>query len=139
MQNIVNAIISVVLVIVFATLVMALYTTYQCVVPLEIDQINPQNLRLLPAIAISSGVLIAILTWFREKSKLRIDQDRHTSEIMLDRVKDGFKTTVLLLSDHYCPVKEKGAPLKSPSPLSCGKIAVLETAIFQTGLRHETF
>jgi hypothetical protein len=46
---------------------------------------------------------------------------------------------ILIVVEHYYPVKEKGVPLKSPSTLYCGKIIVLEIAILQTGLRHEAF
>lgn len=83
---------------VLVTLFFAFYVTILETLS-SLSSINPPNLRLLPTIAISSGVLIGILTWFREKSKLRAEKDRHTSEVMLKEVKKGFKATVLLLSD----------------------------------------
>jgi hypothetical protein len=54
---------------------------------------------LLPAIAISSGVLIAILTFARERQKVEIEHQRHKSKVMLERVSTALDTSIKLLRD----------------------------------------
>jgi len=83
---------------VFVTLLFACYVT-SLEIWFSLSSANPPNLPLLPSIAISSGVLTAILTWYRENSKLQAEKNRHTSEVMLKQVNKGFKTTVDLLRD----------------------------------------
>jgi len=46
-----------------------------------------KRLGLLPATAISAGVLVAILTFSRERRKHELETQRHVSEVMLERAK----------------------------------------------------
>ncbi|MEE4299376.1 MAG: hypothetical protein V2J24_08040 [Pseudomonadales bacterium] len=57
------------------------------------------NFSLVPAIAISAGVLIAILTFARDRTKIAEERTRATSEIMLQRASAAFDTTIQLLRD----------------------------------------
>lgn len=54
---------------------------------------------LLPGIAVSVGVLIAALTFVRERGKTEMERQQHVSEVLLARASEGFKTTIDLLSD----------------------------------------
>jgi hypothetical protein len=54
---------------------------------------------LLPGIAVSAGVLIAALSFLREKAKSDIERRRHVSEVLLAQASAGLKTVVDLLSD----------------------------------------
>jgi len=54
---------------------------------------------LFPTVVTSSGVLIAILSFTRERKKQELESKRHMSGVFLERVKDGFNTTIQLLSD----------------------------------------
>ncbi|MCG8092700.1 MAG: hypothetical protein JAZ17_03570 [Candidatus Thiodiazotropha endolucinida] len=84
--------------IVLSVLVTAIYYTALSVANACDDDIL-ENLSLLPAIVLSSGVLVAIITFSRERKKQQYEQERHTSEIMLNRAIDGFQTVIKLLSD----------------------------------------
>lgn len=52
---------------------------------------------LFPTIAISAGVLIAILAFARERQKLEIEQQRHKSKVLVERVTLAFDTVISLL------------------------------------------
>lgn len=54
---------------------------------------------MLPGIAVSTGVLIAAIIFVRERRKAEFERQRHVSEILLARVRDGLQTTIELLSD----------------------------------------
>lgn len=54
---------------------------------------------LLSSIAISSGVLIAILTFARERQKVEIEHQRHKSKVMLERSSAALDTSINLLKD----------------------------------------
>lgn len=58
-----------------------------------------QRFSLLPGIAISGGVLIAALTFIRERDRMEAERQRHRSEVLFARASDGFRTVVGLLSD----------------------------------------
>lgn len=60
---------------------------------------DSQRFVLLPGIAISAGVLIAALTFLREKARADLESSRHTSEVLLKNASEGFRTVVELLSD----------------------------------------
>lgn len=54
---------------------------------------------LLPAIAISSGVLIAILTFARDREKLTREREENRSKIFLEQAKAGLDEVLELLKD----------------------------------------
>lgn len=58
-----------------------------------------QRFVLLPGIAVSAGVLIAALTFIRERAKTETERQRHVSEVLLGQASEGFKTVIELLSD----------------------------------------
>lgn len=64
------------------------------------DSSNTINgISLIPSIAISSGVLIAILTFARERQKVEIEHQRHKSKVMLERASTALDTSIKLLRD----------------------------------------
>jgi hypothetical protein len=99
MQKILTTLIVILALVVFAVLVVALLGTYALIVCSPTDLNISQQLSLLSTIAVSSGVLVAILTFSRERRKQEIERQRHMSEVFLARVKDGFNATIDLLSD----------------------------------------
>jgi len=60
---------------------------------------SSNNLSVLPAISISAGVLIAILTFAREHKKNEEERERNSSKVFLERAIVGFDEVVNLLSD----------------------------------------
>ena len=99
MQKLLTTCIVILALAVLSVLVAALFGSYTLVFdPLNNLSIS-QRLSLLPAIAISAGVLVAILTFARERKKQELERQRHMSEVFLERVKDGFKTVIDLLAD----------------------------------------
>ena len=81
----------------FCVLCASLYGQYALwVTPGVLDS---QRFALLPGIAVSIGVLIAALTFVRERGKAETEQRRHVAEILLAQASDGFKAVVALLSD----------------------------------------
>ena len=58
-----------------------------------------QRFALLPGIAVSAGVLIAALTFVRERGKTEMERRRHVGEVLLGQASAGFKTVIELLSD----------------------------------------
>jgi hypothetical protein len=99
MQKLLKILITILTLIVLSVLVVAVFGTYSMISD-TIEGTNIfQQLNLLPVIAISAGVLVAILTFARERKKQEIEQQRHMSEVFLDRVMGGFNTVIDLLSD----------------------------------------
>ena len=62
------------------------------------EGVQSQRFALLPGIAVSVGVLIAALTFVRERGKTEMERRRHVSEVLLAQASEGFKTVVDLLS-----------------------------------------
>ncbi|WP_321778696.1 hypothetical protein [Sulfurimonas sp.] len=63
------------------------------------DCIDPEKMRTLPAIAISSGVLIASITYISNNKNQLSDRQKESDEINLLIAKDGFDETYTLLKD----------------------------------------
>ena len=61
--------------------------------------IAPNKLVVLPAIAISSGVLIASITYLRDKTSQASDSQRKSDEIYLNLARDSFDEVYDLLKD----------------------------------------
>ena len=99
MQKLLTTLIVILALAVLSALVAALFGTFTLVFETPSDLDISKRLSLLPAITISAGVLVAILTFARERKKQELERQRHMSEVFLDRVKDGFKTVIDLLSD----------------------------------------
>lgn len=99
MQKFLTTLIVILALAVLSVLVAALCGTYILVFDPSNTLNIAQRLSLLPATAVSAGVLVAILTFARERKKQELERQRHVSEVFLDRVKDGFKTVIDLLSD----------------------------------------
>jgi len=99
MQKFLTTLIGILTLAVLSVLVAALYGSYILIFESPGDPDIARRLSLLPAITISAGVLVAILTFGRERKKQQLERQRHMSEVFLERVKDGFNTVVDLLSD----------------------------------------
>lgn len=99
MQKLITTLIVILSFIVFGALAIAIFVTIKEIASPSNTRALLDKLILLPGIAISSGVLVAIITYARERNKQIIEQERHTSELMLSKVKDGFDTVIDLLSD----------------------------------------
>ncbi len=99
MQKLLTTLIVILALAVLSVLVAALFGSYILVFDTSGGLDISQRLSLLPAITISAGVLVAILTFERERKKQELEHQRHMSEVLLERVKDGFKTVIDLLSD----------------------------------------
>jgi hypothetical protein len=99
MQKILTTLIVILAFAVFAVLIAALLGSYTLIINPQSDLNISQRLSLLPTIAISAGVLVAILTFARERKKQELERQRHMSEVFLERVKEGFNTVIDLLSD----------------------------------------
>ena len=68
---------------------------------IEFNEKAPFNLMpLLSSIAISSGVLIAILTYSRERKKVKIESERERSKYFLEEIEKGFNEALELLKHH---------------------------------------
>jgi len=76
-------------------LIAAIYGEYQLWFADDVSE----RFALLPGIAVSTGVLIAALTFLREKAKTEGERRRHVSEMWLAQASAGFKSAVELLSD----------------------------------------
>jgi hypothetical protein len=80
---------------------------------------SQQRLQLLPPIAISSGVLIAVLAYVRERSKQREEVQRNVSSTLLDQTEKGFEEVLRLLrgkpNDRLIWVRAARALLKAES------------------------
>lgn len=99
MQKFIRALIVILALTVFSALIVAIFGTCLMIFDAPKDTNVFQRLNLLPAIVISAGVLIAILTFNRERKKQDIERQRQMSEVFLDIVKSGFNTVINLLSD----------------------------------------
>lgn len=84
-------------IVVIGVLGVSIYGQYHLIVSDEIEM--AQRFLLLPGIAISAGVLIAVLTFVREKGKAEVEAQRHRSEVFLQQATEGFKTVIDLLAD----------------------------------------
>tara|TARA_R110001592_G_C13169166_1_gene749654 strand:- start:193 stop:1023 length:831 start_codon:yes stop_codon:yes gene_type:complete len=99
MQKLITTFIVLLSLIVFGVLCVSVYVTY-CQINASSNNSDLINsLSLLPAIAISAGVLVAIFTFARERGKQISERERHVSEVILSQVKEGFETVINLLSD----------------------------------------
>lgn len=99
MQKFLTTLIVILALAVLSVLIAALYGSYILVIETPSRPDISQRLSLLPAITISAGVLVAILTFARERKKQESERQRHMSEVFLERVKNGFKTVIDPLSD----------------------------------------
>lgn len=99
MQKFLNILIWILGGIVFLVLVASLVCTFASILNTSNDLTISQRLSLLPTVAISAGVLIAIVTFLRERKKQEVERQRHMSEVFLAQVKEGFDTVIKLLSD----------------------------------------
>ncbi|MDD5461766.1 MAG: hypothetical protein PHG00_09050 [Methylococcales bacterium] len=100
MQKLLTTLIVILALAVLLVFVAALFGSYTLIFNHPSNDLNiSQRLSLLPAITVSAGVLVAILTFERERKKQELERQRHVSEVFLERVKDGFKTVIDLLSD----------------------------------------
>jgi len=99
MQKLLTTLIVILALTVLSVLIAALFGSYTLVFAPPSDLNISQRLGLLPAITISAGVLVAILTFARERKKQELERQKHMSEVFLERVKDGFKAVIDLLSD----------------------------------------
>lgn len=99
MQKLITTFIILLSLVVFGVLCGALIVTY-CQIRISSSAAEFINsFSLLPAIAISAGVLVAIFTFAREKSNQKEERERHVSEVILSQAKDGFETVINLLAD----------------------------------------
>lgn len=95
MKRILNISIAVLAVIAAGVLAASILAEFQ----LLSSDADPRRFSLLPGIATSSGVLIAVLTFIRERGKAELERERHVSAVLLERASDGFRTVCELLSD----------------------------------------
>ena len=97
MQKILICLMIILGLIILATLIVSLTGSYILIgnVDLELSK----RLALLPSVAISAGVLVAILTFSREKNKQETERQRHESKVFLERASHGFSAAIDLLSD----------------------------------------
>lgn len=98
MQKFLSTIISFLTLVALAVLVLAIYGQYELFYQ-STGGTGAQKYSLLPGVAVSTGVLIAALTFLRERQRAYVERQRHISEVLLARVEDGFQTTIKLLSD----------------------------------------
>ncbi len=99
MNKSLNILISILGLIVFAVLLLAIYISSSAITNIAIPQEATPTLPLLPSIAISAGVLIAILSFLRERKRIELEREKHLSEVMLSSAREGFHNVVNLLSD----------------------------------------
>lgn len=97
MQIFLSVIIGILGAVAFAVLGVAVFGQYQLLTANEIG--NSERFALLPGIAVSAGVLIAALSFFRERLKAETESHRHASEVILNQASSGFKTVIELLAD----------------------------------------
>ncbi|MCF7820897.1 MAG: hypothetical protein K9M17_00485 [Mariprofundaceae bacterium] len=83
--------------IILATLIASLSGSYILIGNADLEL--SKRLALLPSVAISAGVLVAILTFSREKNKQETERQRHESKVFLERASHGFAAAIDLLSD----------------------------------------
>jgi hypothetical protein len=91
-----NKIVILLITIALATLLMAIGNVFGLIPLCLIDQ---SKMSTLPAIAISSGVLIASITYLRDKASQVTEGNRKSDEINLMLAKEGFDETYKLLKD----------------------------------------
>mgnify|MGYP001031846022 CR=1 FL=1 len=99
MQKLITIFIILLSLIVFGVLCGALFVTYCQIRTSSSSAEFIGSFSLLPAIAISAGVLVAIFTFARERGKQKAERERHVSEVILSQAKDGFETVINLLTD----------------------------------------
>lgn len=99
MQKLLTILIVVLALAVAVVLVASVYGSYFLLTSVHQNLSFADRLFLLPVIAVSAGVLIAILTFVRERRRQEIERQRHRSEVLLAGVKKGFDTVITLLSD----------------------------------------
>lgn len=97
MQKFLSIVIGVLGVVALAVLGVAVFGQYQLLTTPGTE--GSQRFQLLPGIAVSAGVLIAALSFMRERAKTEVERRRHASEVLLAQASAGFKTLVELLSD----------------------------------------
>lgn len=91
-----NKLILLLIIITLATLLMAIANVF-CLLPVSL--LDQSKMAALPAIAISSGVLIASITYLRDKASQITEGKRKNDEINLMLAKDGFDETYELLKN----------------------------------------
>lgn len=97
MHKLLSTIIVILAVVALGVLGVSFYGQYQLMTSAEIN--HSQQFALLPGIAVSAGVLIAALTFIRERGKTEMERRRHVSEVLLAQATAGFQTVIELLSD----------------------------------------
>lgn len=80
----------------FGTLAISIGNIFGCIPENIIQQVNMTT---LPAIAISSGVLIASITYLRDKEIQKSEREQKSDEINLLLAKEGFEETYDLLKN----------------------------------------
>lgn len=98
MQKLLNLLIGFLVLLVTAVLITGLYGSY-VLFYVRSNLSLADRLTLLPVIVVSAGVLVAVLTFARERKRRKDERQRHVSEVLLERVKDGFDNVITLLSD----------------------------------------
>jgi hypothetical protein len=88
-----NFIVKVLVFIVFTILILSITHLLGCQI------LNDKQVSILPAIAISTGVLIASLAYIRDKNKHELDARLKTDELQLQITKDGFDELYELISN----------------------------------------
>jgi len=99
MQKLLTVLIVFLALVVAAVLMAGLYGSYALLIGAQDDLSVADRLALLPVVAVSAGVLVAVLTFVRERRRQEVERRRHMSEVFLERVKNGFDTVITLLSD----------------------------------------
>lgn len=97
MQKFLTIVLVVLTVVAVVVLGVSIYGQYQLIARDGVS--DSQRFALLPGIAVSVGVLIAALTFVRERGKTEMERRRHVSEVLLAQSSEGFKTVLVLLSD----------------------------------------
>jgi ribosomal protein S8E len=88
-----NFTVKVLVFIVFTILILSITQLLGCQI------LNVKQVSILPAIAISTGVLIASLAYLRDKNKHELDARLKTDELQLQITKDGFDEVNELISN----------------------------------------
>ena len=98
MHKVLSIIIFALALVALIVLIVAGYGQYQLLLAADVT-LQSQRFMLLPGIAVSAGVLIAALTFLRERGKTEMERRRHVSEVLLKRAIDAFNSGISLLSD----------------------------------------
>lgn len=99
MQKLLSIFIVLLAVIVLCALVGSLVATYVAIVDASPSQTLSEQFSLVPTAAVSAGVLVAILTFYRERRKHELERARQVSGILVERCRAGFDAVISLLAD----------------------------------------